>query len=60
MGKRIKAIITIVCAFAGLYLLGSFVAWDFNPANWNPYGKIILGVWFFWRLTVTINDTQKD
>lgn len=29
---------------AFVYLFGSFVAWGFNPASWDPVGRAVVGL----------------
>jgi hypothetical protein len=27
-----------------MYLLGSFVAWDYNPGNWDQFGRYMIAM----------------
>lgn len=31
-----------IVMFTAVYLLGSFVAWDFNPAKWDIIGRVAI------------------
>ena len=43
MVRFIGAFILEALILSALYLLGSFVAYDFNPASWEPILRFVIG-----------------
>ena len=37
-----KYLLTLV-PFLAMYLLSAFAIWDWNPGNWDTFGRFILG-----------------
>lgn len=31
-----------------VYLLGCFIGWDFNPGNWDSFGRAFIGFFMVW------------
>jgi hypothetical protein len=50
MSKR--PAIAAMAALVGAYLIGAFIAWDWNPGHWDAAGRMALGVmaplWAAW------------
>ena len=47
MSRKIKLWIACILTDLGLYLIGVFAKWDFNPANWEADGRICLASFIF-------------
>ena len=39
-----RDIIVFLIGFLVVYLLASFIAWDFNPGNWSEPGRVATGL----------------
>lgn len=39
--KTLKFALGFVVGLLLFYLMGSFVAWDFNPGHWDAFGRAI-------------------
>ena len=38
----IKPLLAFVGVFVFTYLIGAFVAWEMNPADWTEIGRLVL------------------
>jgi hypothetical protein len=44
MMEMFKSYTKYVIIVISMYLLGSFVAWDFNPGNWDQFGRYMIAM----------------
>jgi hypothetical protein len=51
-----KNILKISLVFALYYLIGSFIAWDFNVANWSWGGRLICLIFAIWGSSRAVED----
>ena len=54
--KIVKALLKIVLVFTLYYLIGSFIAWDFNVANWSWGGRLLCLIFATWGSTRALED----
>lgn len=55
MKQLLINILTMIC----IYLTGCFIAWDFNPANWELYGRIFLVIYYIAVLIAMNHSNSK-
>jgi len=44
MDKLAAFIFVLLLGLVGLYGVGTFVAWDLNPAHWDPIGRALISI----------------
>ena len=45
-----------ILVFALYYLIGSFIAWDFNVANWSWGGRLLCLIFATWGASKAVED----
>ena len=51
-----KNLLKIILVFVLYYLIGSFIAWDFNVANWSWWGRLACLAFAVWGTTRALED----
>jgi hypothetical protein len=51
-----KNFLKVATIFATYYLIGSFVAWDFNVSHWSWVGRLICLIFAVWGATRALED----
>ena len=51
-----KNLLKQILVFALYYLIGSFIAWDFNVANWSWWGRLLCLVFATWGASRVLED----
>lgn len=46
MNLFLKILVTTIANMAFFYLIGSFMAWQFNPAEWGEVARSTIGILF--------------
>jgi hypothetical protein len=54
------AIFLTLVVIATSYLIGSFVAWDFNPKSWGPEGRILLGIVTGFTVIISVKEFLQE
>ena len=51
-----KNLLKIIIVFVLYYLIGSFIAWDFNVANWSWGGRLLCLIFATWGVKKAMED----
>ncbi len=47
--EYVKVFLTYALTVLVIYLFGVLCSWDYNPGDWNIYGRIALSLVWFWK-----------
>lgn len=53
MNKTIKLVRGILIIWVLIYLVFAFSLWDYNPANWSEFARVLAGGGFFMSALMT-------
>jgi hypothetical protein len=57
--KLLKFILGVVVGLLLFYLMGSFMAWDFNPGHWDVFGRV-MGCFFGTMLSIVLGVATSE